>query len=96
MGEFGRTPTINSQDGRDHYPAAWSAILAGGGARAGIAHGSTSADGAKVERDPVTVPDLFATIATLLGIDPTREEMSPIGRPIAISDNGQPIKQLVG
>jgi len=95
MGEFGRTPTINPRSGRDHYPAAWSAVLAGGGARGGIAHGSTNAEGAKVERDPVTVPNLFATIATLLGMDPRHEEMSPVGRPIAISDNGTPIKALI-
>jgi hypothetical protein len=95
MGEFGRTPTINPAHGRDHYPAAWSAALAGGGSRGGIAYGSTDGDGAKVASNPVTVPDLFATIATLLGIDPKREEMSPVGRPIAVSDNGQPIQSLI-
>jgi uncharacterized protein (DUF1501 family) len=95
MGEFGRTPTINAQQGRDHYPAAWSAVLAGGRARGGLAYGSTSADGTKIAERPVTVPDLFATIATLLGIDPTREELSPIGRPIAVSDSGTPIRELI-
>jgi uncharacterized protein (DUF1501 family) len=95
MGEFGRTPTINSQQGRDHFPAAWSAVLAGGGARGGMAYGSTTADGSKVAEKPVSAPDLFATIATLLGIDPTREELSPIGRPIAVSDGGTPIRELI-
>jgi hypothetical protein len=95
MGEFGRTPTINQAHGRDHYPNAWSAVLAGGGSRGGIAHGSTDGEGAKVASDPVTVPDLFATIATLLGIDPKREEMSPIGRPIAVSDGGTAIRLLI-
>jgi uncharacterized protein (DUF1501 family) len=95
MGEFGRTPTINASNGRDHFPAAWSAVLAGGGARRGVAYGETSSEGSKVERDPVTVPDLFATIATLLGMDPRHEEMSPVGRPIAISDGGKPIKSLI-
>jgi hypothetical protein len=95
MGEFGRTPTINPAHGRDHYPAAWSAALAGGGSRGGLAYGSTDAEGAKVASDPVTVPDLFATIATLLGIDPKREEMSPVGRPIAVSDNGKAIQGLI-
>ena len=52
MGEFGRTPTINGRDGRDHYPNAWSAVLAGGGVRRGIAHGSTDDEGAKVASDP--------------------------------------------
>jgi uncharacterized protein (DUF1501 family) len=95
MGEFGRTPVINPAHGRDHYPAAWSAVLAGGGSRAGIAYGSTDAAGANVERDPVTVPDLFATIATLVGMDPKHEEMSPVGRPIAISDGGTAIRALI-
>ena len=95
MGEFGRTPAINSSQGRDHYPAAWSAVLTGGGSRSGIAHGTTDAEGAKVASEPVTVPDLFATIATLIGMDPTHEEMSPVGRPIAISDNGKAIRGLI-
>jgi uncharacterized protein (DUF1501 family) len=95
MGEFGRTPTINERSGRDHYPGAWSAVLAGGGARGGIAFGSTDAEGAKVETDPVTVPNFFATIAALLGMDPTHEEMSPVGRPIAVSDGGTPVKALI-
>jgi hypothetical protein len=95
LGEFGRTPTINARSGRDHHPSAWSAVLAGGGSRGGIAHGSTDDEGAKVASNPVTVPDLFATIATLLGIDPKREEMSPVGRPIAISDGGTPIRALI-
>jgi uncharacterized protein (DUF1501 family) len=95
MGEFGRTPTINARSGRDHYPAAWSAVLAGGGSRAGVAYGSTDSEGAQVEKDPVTVPNLFATIATLLGMDPAHEEMSPVGRPIAVSDGGLPVKALM-
>jgi hypothetical protein len=95
MGEFGRTPTINERSGRDHYPGAWSAVLAGGGTRGGIAYGSTDAEGAKVERDPVTVPNFFATIAALLGMDPTHEEMSPVGRPIAVSDGGTPVRAIM-
>jgi uncharacterized protein DUF1501 len=95
MGEFGRTPNINAAHGRDHHPAAWSAVLAGGGSRSGIAYGSTDAEGNKVASDPVTVPDLFATIATLIGIDPKHEEMSPVGRPIAVSDGGKAIGALI-
>jgi uncharacterized protein (DUF1501 family) len=95
MGEFGRTPNINAAHGRDHHPAAWSAVLAGGGSRGGIAYGSTDAEGNKVASDPVTVPDLFATIATLIGIDPKHEEMSPVGRPIAVSDGGKAIGALI-
>ena len=96
MGEFGRTPKISQADGRDHYPDAWSTVLAGGGVRGGQAYGATDAEGAKVVTNPVTVPDYFATLATLLGMDPRHEEISPVGRPIAISDNGRPIAGLIG
>jgi uncharacterized protein (DUF1501 family) len=95
MGEFGRTPKISAAEGRDHYPGAWSAVLAGGGVRGGQAYGSTDAGGEKVVKDPVKVPDYFATIARLLGMDPTHEEMSPVGRPIAIADGGKPIEALI-
>ncbi|MBN8625151.1 MAG: DUF1501 domain-containing protein [Planctomycetes bacterium] len=96
MGEFGRTPTISAVDGRDHYPTAWSTVLAGGGVRAGQAYGATDENGAKVVKDAVTVPNYFATLATLLGLDPAKEAMSPVGRPIAISDAGEPIASLIG
>ncbi|QGJ70788.1 DUF1501 domain-containing protein [Planctomycetales bacterium 10988] len=95
MGEFGRTPRISANDGRDHYPAAWSAVLAGGGVRAGQAYGATDEIGAKVVRDAVTVPNFFATVATLLGMDPDKEVYSPQGRPIRISDSGTPIHSLI-
>lgn len=95
MGEFGRTPKISQHDGRDHYPQAWSAVLAGGGVRAGQVYGETDAEGAKVTKDQVTVPNFFATLATLLHIDPTRELMSPVGRPISISEAGQPVRGLI-
>src|SRR4029077_20946672 len=58
MGEFGRTPAINPRVGRDHYPAAWSVVLGGGGIRGGQAVGKTSKDGMSVEERPVKVPDL--------------------------------------
>lgn len=95
MGEFGRTPKISAAEGRDHYPSAWSAVLAGGGIRAGQTYGSTDADGAKVVSNPVSVPDYFATLAQLLGMDPKHEELSPVGRPIAISDSGKAISDLI-
>lgn len=79
MGEFGRTPTISRVDGRDHYPTAWSTVLAGGGIRGGQAY-ATHGPGAKVTRDAVTVPNYFATLASLLGMDPAKEAMNP-GRP---------------
>jgi hypothetical protein len=95
MGEFGRTPKINAQDGRDHYPAAWSAALAGGGIRGGIAYGKTDAEGAKVVENPVTVANLFATLVSQLGMDPAKMVTSPIGRPIGITEDGRPISALL-
>lgn len=95
MGDFGRTPRINGNDGRDHYPAAWSAVLAGAGIRTGQAYGETDAEGARVVKDAVTVPNLLATIATTLGLDPGDMAQSPAGRPISLTDNGVPVKALL-
>jgi uncharacterized protein (DUF1501 family) len=95
MGEFGRTPTINSNEGRDHYPAAWSAMLAGGGIRAGIVHGETDAEGRKVVRDAMTVPDLFSTVSSRLGLDPTTSEITPRGRPISVTEDGKIVNALI-
>jgi uncharacterized protein (DUF1501 family) len=95
MGEFGRTPRINANDGRDHWPGAWSAVLAGGGVRGGVVHGATDDDGAKVAGPPTAVPDLLATMATLLGMDPSHSEMTPAGRPIAVTDGGTPVHDVM-
>jgi uncharacterized protein (DUF1501 family) len=95
MGDFGRTPRINATDGRDHYPAAWSAVLAGGGIRGGQVHGETDAEGARVVKDAMTVPNLLATIATPLGLSPDDTVMSPAGRPIALTEKGVPVKSLL-
>jgi hypothetical protein len=95
MGEFGRTPRINANDGRDHWPGAWSAVLAGGGIRGGVVHGATDDDGAKVVRDATVVPDLLATMAVQLGLDPAHTEVSPAGRPISITDDGTAIRALL-
>ncbi len=96
MGEFGRTPKINPQQGRDHYPNAWSTVLAGGGIKGGQAVGKTSADGTTVEERPVSVPDLLATVCLALGLDPMKQNQSPIGRPIRLADPAaKPIKEIV-
>lgn len=95
MGEFGRTPKINADDGRDHHPAAWSAVLAGGGVRGGVVVGATSDDGDKVVSRPTTVPELMATAATLLGLDPDKSLATPLGRPVALTDGGKPIRELL-
>ena len=96
MGEFGRTPRINPQRGRDHFPNAWSAVLAGGGIRGGQVYGRISADGMTVEENQVRVPQLMATICRALGIDHTKQNMSNVGRPIRIADHGStPIAEIV-
>jgi hypothetical protein len=94
-GEFGRTPNINSNEGRDHHPKAWSVLLGGGGLRGGIVFGQTSPDGDAVVDKPVTVPDLLATLAALLGMDPDETVLTPAGRPISLTDHGRPIRELM-
>jgi uncharacterized protein (DUF1501 family) len=84
MGEFGRTPKINNNTGRDHYPNAWSVVFSGGGIKGGQAVGSTSKDGTTVEQRPVGVPDVLATVCKGLGIDYEKQNMSNVGRPIRI------------
>jgi hypothetical protein len=96
MGEFGRTPKINQGKGRDHYPNAWSTVLAGGGIQGGQAIGRTSKDGTTVEERPVSVPDLLATVCHALGIDPMKYNMSNVNRPIRIADKGaKPITEVL-
>jgi hypothetical protein len=95
MGDFGRTPNINANDGRDHFPNAWTAVLAGAGIRGGVVHGETDAQGAKVVKDAVTVPNLIATIATALGLDPADVAQSPAGRPISLTDSGVPVRAIL-
>jgi uncharacterized protein (DUF1501 family) len=96
MGEFGRTPRINPRAGRDHYPRAFNALLAGGGIRGGQVIGRTDEAGADVADRPVGVTDLFQTICKSLAIDPAKENMSSIGRPIKIVDGGAAVDELFG
>ncbi len=97
MGEFGRTPKINASSGRDHYPNAWSTVLAGGGIKGGQVIGSTGTDGVKAVEKPVAVPDFMATVCTALGIDPKKQNMSDVGRPIRIaSPEAQVLKEVIG
>ncbi len=96
MGEFGRTPVINPRQGRDHFPNAWSVVLGGGGIKGGQAFGTTSADGMSVEERPVAAPDLLSTICRALAIDPTKQNMSNVNRPIRIVDQaGKPIREVL-
>lgn len=96
MGEFGRTPKINQNTGRDHFPAAWTTVLGGGGIKGGQVIGKTSDDGMKVTDQPIAVPDLMATICQALGVDPEKQNMSNIGRPIPLADHdAKPIQQIL-
>jgi hypothetical protein len=94
MGEFGRTPQINGQAGRDHFPRAWSCVLGGGGIAGGQAYGKTTADGMDIAEDPVEVTDVLATICTAMGVPPETENQSNTGRPIKIVE-GYPIEKLL-
>ena len=96
MGEFGRTPKINPQRGRDHFPNAWSTVLAGGGIKGGQAVGKTSADGMAVEERPTSTQDLLATVCLALGISLEKMNQSNVGRPIRIVDKAaNPIQEIV-
>jgi hypothetical protein len=96
MGEFGRTPGINPRSGRDHYPAAWSVVLGGGGIRGGQVVGRTSKDGSAVEERPVAASDLLATVCLALGLDPRKQNPSNVNRPIRLADpDARPIKEVL-
>jgi uncharacterized protein (DUF1501 family) len=95
MGEFGRTPRVNANEGRDHFPGAWTAVLAGGGLRGGVVRGATDADGARVVDKPSSVSDLFTTLVMQMGIDPNKTFTAPSGRPIAITDGGSRMADLL-
>jgi hypothetical protein len=97
MGEFGRTPRINGQGGRDHWANAWTTVLAGGGIRGGQAHGRTSPEGDSVVSErPTSVADFLATVARALGIDASRQNYSNVGRPIRVVDvTGTPIEEVL-
>jgi hypothetical protein len=93
MGEFGRTPRINGNKGRDHYPRAFSLALAGGGVKGGQVIGATSASGSDVRSRPVSVPDLFCTLCQALKINPRKTNIAE-GRPIRIVEGGAAVKEV--
>lgn len=94
IGEFGRTPRINQDAGRDHYPEAWTCVFAGGGIRGGQAYGRTSAGGEEVVEGKVSIADVLATLCAALGVDPARENITPINRPLKIAE-GSPIREIL-
>ncbi|MDQ8201016.1 DUF1501 domain-containing protein [Pelagicoccus enzymogenes] len=92
--EFGRTPKINENEGRDHSPTAFSCVLAGGGIRGGQVYGKTDTSGKNVVENRVNVPDFNATIAYALGIPTEKTVYSPTGRPFRVADMGRPVLDL--
>lgn len=92
--EFGRTPDIDQDQGRNHYPQAFSALLAGGGIRGGLRYGSTDPEGRQVITEPTSIQDLNATIAHACGIPTDYVITSPSGRPFKVADKGQPLSAL--
>jgi hypothetical protein len=95
MGEFGRTPKVNTQRGRDHWPRTFSAVFAGGGIRGGQIVGKSDNVGESPADRPVTPADLAATIYTLLGVKPSHELHTGDGRPVAVNQGGTVVKELV-
>ncbi len=94
-GEFGRTPRINKNAGRDHWGPAFTVLLGGGGIKPGVVVGKTDARAEKPASDPYGPEDLFATMYELMGISPKDEVHTPDGRPIALVNNGKVISELV-
>jgi hypothetical protein len=94
MGEFGRTPRINAQTSRDHWPQCYTTLLAGGGVKRGFVYGASDKHGEYPAKDPVRPDDLAATMFYLLGIDPTTQVKSLGDRPVNISD-GKPVMDVI-
>lgn len=95
IGEFGRTPKINPLLGRDHWPTGFSCLLGGGGLRSGTVLGATDPTGEKVQPErPIEIADLYATILTTLGVEATKEVITPIGRPMKFC-SGTPLSELM-
>ena len=94
MGDFGRTPTINDRGGRDHFPTASNIVLAGGGVKGGQVIGETNADGTEIVTRPVSVPDLYRSIAWAMNVDANKTRFAPSGRPVKTVDGGTLINEL--
>ncbi|MCA8950352.1 MAG: DUF1501 domain-containing protein [Planctomycetes bacterium] len=94
--EFGRSPDIDEDQGRNHYPKAFSAMMAGGGVRGGQRYGKTDGEGREVVEDALTIQDFNATIAHAVGIPLDHVVMSASGRPFKVADRGQPATAIFG
>ena len=94
MGEFGRTPRINGNTGRDHWAKSWSVVVGGAGMQGGLAIGETSSDGTEVVSEPFTSQDVMASVCKSLGISLETKFTSRSGRPMKIANSGKTIPQL--
>jgi hypothetical protein len=95
MGEFGRSPKVNKDAGRDHWPRCYSLLLAGGGVKGGMVYGSSDRIGSDPAENPVTPHDLIATFYSLLGIPAETELPDPLGKPVHLVGSGQVIGELI-
>lgn len=93
--EFGRTPKVNENAGRDHHPAVFSCVLAGAGVQPGVVHGASDAAGRLPDRDAVSVADFNATIAAACGMPWEKEFVAPNGRPFKIGNDGTPVAAVL-
>ncbi len=96
MGEFGRTPRVNQNQGRDHYPRVFSAVIGGGGIPGGRVIGETNAPGTEILSRPIPVPDLFASIYDRFGIPADKKFPNPFGARMMATEEGKVIRELTG
>mgnify|MGYP000709315511 CR=1 FL=1 len=92
--EFGRTPDVNENEGRDHYPLAYSTVFAGGGVKGGYTYGATDKDGRRVADKQVSPSDFQATIGHAMGLPVDEVVMSPSNRPFTVGDKGAPVLDI--
>jgi hypothetical protein len=95
MGEFGRTPDLNAQQGRDHWSEGFTVVVGGAGVGGGRAIGELDADGKAILKDPVKVPDVMATLLTLMRIDPRQRHRTSSGGADRITDQGRPLRAVL-
>lgn len=93
--EFGRTPKLNPDGGRDHWPGVFSVAMAGGGVKAGLVHGASDTTATAVDTDPVTPEDMARTMFTLLGVDPDRVLAGPGDRPVPVVKGGRVLEEIL-
>ena len=93
--EFGRTPKINKDNGRDHHPRVFSALLAGGGIKRGYVYGKSDSFSTAVEENPMSVPDFATTVYNQIGITADKELMAPGERPVEIVEQGKVITDIL-